>query len=58
MEREKKARNDEIRSKHAAGASRMELIVEYRLSPARIGQILNPEIQKRYNAKKTKEVSV
>jgi hypothetical protein len=49
-------RDDEIRAKHAAGTSRMELIIEYRLSPARIGQILNPEIQKRYNAKKAGKV--
>jgi Mor family transcriptional regulator len=56
MEQEKEARNNEIRAKHAAGTSRMDLIIEYRLSPARIGQILNPEIQKRYNAKKAGKV--
>jgi hypothetical protein len=56
MEQEKEARNNEIRAKHAAGTSRMELIIEYRLSPARIGQSLNPEIQKRYNAKKAGKV--
>lgn len=50
-------RDDEIRAKHANGTSRMDLIIEYRLSPARIGQILNPEAAKRYREKRAKKVA-
>ena len=50
------ARDAEIRAKKAAGASYADLVGEYRLSPARIQQILQPEAAKRHkeNYKKSK----
>lgn len=42
------ARDAEIRAKKAEGASYADLVGEYRLSPARIQQILQPEAAKRH----------
>lgn len=46
------ARDEEIRMKKKRGASWGELVAEYNLSPARIGQILSGKPVKRYQAKK------